>query len=184
MGLLSEDEARSSKDGNWAILGTIDRLNAVLRETGVDEVLAVLDDATPDLVTHLRDSCARAEVGFRLMPDVASLILSGSDVFDIAGFPVFAPRDELVQRWNRHTKRGIDLVIALGLMVITMPLSLTLAALIKMSSRGSVLSRQERVGKNQRIFENFKFRTWYLDAERQVNADRTPPSVVSRKYLY
>ena len=56
-------------------------------------------------------------------------------------------------------KRGLDLIFATILVVVFSPLMLVVAALIKIDSRGPVFFRQERVGKDGKIFRIFKFRS-------------------------
>ncbi|HUH12252.1 MAG TPA: sugar transferase [Longimicrobiales bacterium] len=61
-------------------------------------------------------------------------------------------------------KRGTDLALASALMVPALPLMLVVAAAVKLSSRGSVIFRQRRVGQNGREFTMYKFRTMHADA--------------------
>ena len=62
-------------------------------------------------------------------------------------------------------KRSLDLVIALMTLILTSPLFLLLALLIKGTSPGPVFYRQERVGLRGRRFTIFKFRSMYANAE-------------------
>jgi lipopolysaccharide/colanic/teichoic acid biosynthesis glycosyltransferase len=61
-------------------------------------------------------------------------------------------------------KRGFDLIAALVGLVISSPLMLTVALLIKIDSPGSVFFRGERVGKNGELFRILKFRTMVANA--------------------
>ena len=58
-----------------------------------------------------------------------------------------------------HTKRGIDVVLSLFLLVVLSPILLAAALVIKLDSRGTVLFRQVRIGRNFRPFSILKFRT-------------------------
>lgn len=60
-------------------------------------------------------------------------------------------------------KRIFDVILALALLLLTSPLLLLLAALIKLTSRGPVIHWSDRVGKNNRIFRMPKFRTMRID---------------------
>ena len=64
-------------------------------------------------------------------------------------------------------KRSIDIVSGLLGILVTIPLVFILGPLIYMQSPGPIFFRQERVGKNGRIFKIYKFRSMYLDAEEQ-----------------
>jgi sugar transferase (PEP-CTERM system associated) len=63
-------------------------------------------------------------------------------------------------------KRAFDIAASLGLLLLTLPVQLLTACLIRLDSSGPVFYRQERVGRNGRIFTMFKFRSMHVDAER------------------
>jgi len=67
-------------------------------------------------------------------------------------------------------KRGVDLLVSSVLLVLTLPLFLVIALLIRLTSKGPVFFIQERVGLNKRIFKMIKFRTMVVDAEQRQQA--------------
>jgi lipopolysaccharide/colanic/teichoic acid biosynthesis glycosyltransferase len=93
------------------------------------------------------------------------------------------------KKYQLIVKRCFDIVAAgLGLIVL-LPFLIIISVLIKLDSKGPVFFKQERVGKNKRIFEIYKFRTMVNDAEklgRQItvgNDNRiTRVGVFIRKY--
>lgn len=68
---------------------------------------------------------------------------------------------------NLFIKRVIDLLGSLFGLVILSPLLIIIAIFIKIDSRGPILFKQERIGKNGKIFKIFKFRTMIVGAEKQ-----------------
>ncbi len=80
--------------------------------------------------------------------------LSYSDGFDI-----------LHKRHIQRIKRIMDLAVSGVLLILTSPLALAAMPLIKLSSRGPVLYRQKRVGKDDAVFTMLKFRSMRVDAE-------------------
>jgi exopolysaccharide production protein ExoY len=69
------------------------------------------------------------------------------------------------------TSRSIDLVLALGLLLVTAPIVLVLAVLVKATSPGPAFFRQVRVGAGGRRFLILKLRTMVSDAEEQLERD-------------
>jgi exopolysaccharide biosynthesis polyprenyl glycosylphosphotransferase len=65
-------------------------------------------------------------------------------------------------------KRAFDVLVAGGLLVVGSPLLLLTALAVKLDARGPVLFRQERVGKDGRLFRVLKFRTMVSDAEQRL----------------
>lgn len=74
-------------------------------------------------------------------------------------------------RSSLFAKRGIDIVIASLFLLMLLPLLLVIAILVRTTSRGPVIFKQERVGKNQSTFRIFKFRTLHNDTPAMLLAD-------------
>jgi exopolysaccharide biosynthesis polyprenyl glycosylphosphotransferase len=82
--------------------------------------------------------------------------------------------------WKRAAKRALSVAGALMLLVVTLPLVLLCALLVRLDSRGPLLYVQERVGLGGRTFRMFKFRTMCVDAEQLGRAEwarRSDPRV-------
>ena len=77
-------------------------------------------------------------------------------------------------------KRVMDFVIATILVVAFSPLFLLIAVLIKIDSRGPVFFRQERVGKNGKIFRIFKFRSMVSDNDMRDFSSRDEYTFVGK----
>jgi lipopolysaccharide/colanic/teichoic acid biosynthesis glycosyltransferase len=69
--------------------------------------------------------------------------------------------------YRRSGKRAVDICASLVALIALSPLFLVLAILIKLTSRGPVFYRQNRVGRDARIFRILKFRSMVVDADRQ-----------------
>lgn len=66
---------------------------------------------------------------------------------------------------RRTVKRVLDIVVSAAFLVISVPLMLIVAALIKLDSRGPIFFTQDRVGRDGKIFKIFKLRSMRVDAE-------------------
>ena len=78
---------------------------------------------------------------------------------------------ERERRTSRLAKRALDLVVAVLALVVLMPVLVAVALAVKLTSRGPLLFRQERVGRGGQTFRCFKFRTMVADAERVLLED-------------
>lgn len=68
----------------------------------------------------------------------------------------------------KYFKRAFDLVLSvIGAVVLCLPMGI-IAGVIKAESKGSVLFKQNRVGKGKKIFQIYKFRTMYADTPKDV----------------
>lgn len=70
--------------------------------------------------------------------------------------------------YNSFFKRFFDLIISFFAILLLLPLILLISLLIKADSKGPVLFRQKRIGKNKQTFQIYKFRTMRIDAPHDV----------------
>lgn len=84
--------------------------------------------------------------------------------------------------YRKGIKRILDLVLSLCGIVVLSPLLLLIAIWIKVDSRGPVLFRQKRVGKDKKFFPILKFRTMYADTPKDVPTHllKNPDAMITR----
>jgi lipopolysaccharide/colanic/teichoic acid biosynthesis glycosyltransferase len=107
------------------------------------------------------------------MPEPLTVIVVGSGVLGVA--------TQLARRYFEAAKEVVDVILGFVALVLTLPLWLVCAILIKLSSRGPVFIVQKRVGKAGKVFGMLKFRTMYVTAEkagRAVWASKDDPRIV------
>jgi lipopolysaccharide/colanic/teichoic acid biosynthesis glycosyltransferase len=81
-------------------------------------------------------------------------------------FPLVKVSPHLMPMWQQRIKRGMDIVISSLAIVILAPVYLLIAVCVKLTSSGPILFRQQRTGMNGKSFQMVKFRTMYLNAEK------------------
>lgn len=148
-------------------LGRIHELDRVLHGASVDQVIIALPFWEHHRLPELAAACRAAGVEFRVAPDLYELSFDRVDVGDLMGIPLIGLKELRLRGWNLVTKRAIDLVVVALALPLVAPLSLVLALAIRRDSPGPAIFRQERVGKNGRLFTCYKFRTMVVDAEQR-----------------
>ena len=92
-----------------------------------------------------------------------------------------------VRRTYHMVKRAFDIIASLLGVILLSPLFLLTAVLIKCTSRGPVLFKQTRVGKDGMLFDIYKFRTMRTDAEKETGpvwaADNDPRLIPVGRFL-
>ena len=150
------------------VVGRIGELPAQVKAMAIDQVFLALPGASHDEMLHLIKTCDDLQVDFRMLPDVFEIVTTAVSADVVDGIPLVGVRRSQVAGAGVILKRAFDLVVSLLLLVLLSPLWLVLALLIKLSSRGPVLYRQERVGKGGGIFTLLKFRSMVVDAEAET----------------
>jgi exopolysaccharide biosynthesis polyprenyl glycosylphosphotransferase len=142
------------------------RLREWLTTQVVDSVVLALplDDSVLRAAIRLAENQGK-EV--RLVLDEVGALANRSQLYNFYGNSVLVvnpSQAHLTARWI--VKRAVDMVGALALIVLSSPIMLTVAILLKWRERGApVLFRQVRVGLNGRRFTCYKFRTMVPEAE-------------------
>ncbi len=148
------------------VIGTLHDLRRTLRERHIDQVLVALPSRASHRLPRIMEICADTTVDVKLVPDVYQYATLFGGIEEFGGLPVVNLQSTGVLGINAVVKRIFDIVFASLLLIIAAPLLLLLALLVKLSSRGPTLFRQERVGLDGRAFQMLKFRTMRLDAEK------------------
>ncbi|MGH2568986.1 MAG: sugar transferase, partial [Bacteroidota bacterium] len=162
------------------VLGPLDTLNALMKQHNVNEVLIGLDSTEHDKLLEVIRSCDGEDVGMKIIPDLYDIVSGQARMNSIYGVPLIEVSPQLLKPWEAALKRGLDIVVALIVLVVGLLVWLLVALLIKLDSRGPVLYKQERVGRNGRLFYIYKFRSMFADAEKTTGpvwAEKNDPRV-------
>jgi exopolysaccharide biosynthesis polyprenyl glycosylphosphotransferase len=150
------------------LLGTVSEAAAIVRRhEGASVIVAAsaIESATTNrLARDLLDEGIHVELSSTLR-DIASQRLT---VRPLGRFPVVYVEPVQREGWRRMAKRGFDIIGATVGLVIASPVLLVAAIAIKLDSRGPVLFKQSRVGRDSEPFSILKLRSMVQDAEAQL----------------
>jgi exopolysaccharide biosynthesis polyprenyl glycosylphosphotransferase len=154
------------------VLGQIGDLRAILAEHPVDELIVTDSDFSERDLLELVEHAHRSGVKVRIAPKTTELLTQRAEYVPGQGAPLFELRPPVFVGADWVLKRGFDLVVSGVVIVVGLPLWLAIAAAIKLTSRGSVFYRDQRIGLGEREFGMLKFRTMEVDApEKQVELE-------------
>ena len=158
-GCLAEDEGIQGHANGVPVIGSVGEAAAVVSREHISEIILALPRDAHDQMLALVANLEELPVQVSLAPDVLDLAWFMTRVEDLNGIPLLRLRESPLDGPARAVKRVIDIVLASALLVVSGPLLLVIGALVKLSSPGPVLLRQQRVGENGRLFGMLKFRT-------------------------
>ncbi len=163
------------------VLGRLGNLEVILPENKLDEIAISLSLKDYDHLESIVAICEKFGVHTKFIPDYNSLIPSKPYTEDLMGLPVINIRYvPLTNTGNIIMKRIVDVVGSLMGIVITSPIMLLSALLIKLTSPGPVIFKQERVGLHNKPFHMYKLRTMERQApgeEKKAWTVRNDPRV-------
>jgi exopolysaccharide biosynthesis polyprenyl glycosylphosphotransferase len=134
-------------------------------------IIAPATSDTTGVVNLIRTAKA---VGVRVsvLPRMFEVVGSSVEFDDVDGMTMLGVRRFGLSRSSRLLKRAFDIALTIAALLVIGPLLVMIAVLIRLESRGPVLFRQVRVGRNGEHFSIFKFRSMVADAEAQKESLR------------
>lgn len=159
------------------VIGMIDELQFYLDRNEFDEITITLPLTAYDRLEELVSMCEKAGVHTKFIPDYTSLMPSNPYTEDIAGLPVISIRYvALTSTLNRAIKRLMDIVGALVAIVIFAIPMILISIAVKLSSKGPVIFKQERIGRHSKPFMMYKFRTMEVQETKARDDGWTTPN--------
>jgi exopolysaccharide biosynthesis polyprenyl glycosylphosphotransferase len=146
------------------VLGSSNDLAEIARQYFIDEVVVTIPSQR-ELVKKVALEARMLRLDVKVVPELYDGIASNAPVEYLAHLPVRVLHHEPIPATGWMLKRICDVVIAGFLLLVTAPLFLVIAILLKLESKGPVFYRSHRVGKKGRIFTFYKFRTMVKGAD-------------------
>jgi exopolysaccharide biosynthesis polyprenyl glycosylphosphotransferase len=157
------------------LLGTsLDELTPILERERPDELVLAENDFDERTVLDAVERAHRAGVKVRLAPSTTELLMHEAEYVPGEGVPLFELRPPVLTGADWALKRAFDLVGAVLVLLVGIPLWIAIALAIKLESRGRVLYVDRRIGVGEREFRMLKFRTMAADAaarQRELEAE-------------
>ena len=164
-GILDDHVPRGAVYKGVKVQGSVDNLLYILPESRLDEIAITLSLADYDKLEEIVNQCEKSGVHTKFIPDYNSLIPGKPYTEDLGGLPVINIRHvPLSNTVNAVCKRLVDIIGALVGIILSSPVLLIVAILIKTTSKGPVIFAQERVGLHNKVFKMYKFRSMRLQA--------------------
>ncbi|MDA3939478.1 MAG: undecaprenyl-phosphate glucose phosphotransferase [Spirochaetia bacterium] len=146
-----------------SIFGRLEDLPSLLSEMHPYHVIYATDSADSDILRKAIMICSFEGIHLHLALNFSNLLTSRIHVESLEGIPLISMRDISARRgFNRLLKRVFDTLFSFSFIVLFSPIYILTALAVKLTSRGPIFLRQERVGLNNKTFMLLKFRTMYL----------------------
>lgn len=165
-GILDDHVPRGTLYKGVKVLGRVDNLMIILPENKLDEIAVTLSLSDYGRLEEIVSLCEKSGVHTKFIPDYNSMIPSRPYTEDLQGLPVINIRYvPLTNTLNWMVKRAVDIAGSVFGIVLFSPVMLLAALLVRFTSSGPVIFRQERVGLHNKSFYMYKFRTMEVQKE-------------------
>lgn len=160
-------------------LGEFSEVKAIVKEHKIEEVIIAIESSEHEHLGYLINELEESNVIIKIIPDMYDILSGSVKMSSIFGAPLIEVKREIMPVWQQSLKRAFDVIASLFVLIICSPLYLALAIGVKLSSKGPVFYSHERIGRHGQPFFIHKYRSMYLDAEKDGPAlsSKTDPRI-------
>lgn len=167
MGYLTiQDHPNALSDENIQYLGSHKNVYKVVAENQIEQIILAPETPERTLVEGILSELSELDVTIKLKPDIVDILAGSVRSSNLLGTVLIDIHNEMMPAWQQNVKRLLDILFSVTGFVLLWPLMLVAAIRVKISSPGNVLFTQERIGFKGKPFHIYKFRSMYVDAEK------------------
>lgn len=181
--LLKEEQSRKVSSGNKFVgfvhvdnhidlmkdelqhLGSFRDLKNIIKDQQIEEAIIAVESSEHENLGKIINMLSDTDVIIKIIPDMYDILVGSVKMTSIFDAPLIIIDRNIMPSWQKFTKRILDIVISSLVLLILSPFFLIIGLIILLNSKGPILYMQERIGKNGKPFNIYKFRSMYIDAE-------------------
>ena len=158
-------------------LGKYTELKEIINQNNIEELVIALEPDEHNKLSEIFSIVENESVFIKIIPDMYSIFTRMVKMNNILGAVLIEIDFEVMPEWQKNAKRLFDIGFSILLIILSFPIMVLIAVLIKLTSKGPILYKQERIGLKGRVFKIIKFRTMRVDAEKfgpQLSKENDP----------
>lgn len=160
------------------VLGKTSDIEPIISFYNIDEIIITIP-SEKKLVNAILNNIRKFRVKVKVVPEVYDLVTSKVAFHQLERYPFIEYSENKLSFFHVFLKRAIDLFSSILGMVLLAPLFLVLFILVKMDSEGSAIFKQNRIGKDGKLFHIYKFRSMISGAEERLKSE----PILYKKYI-
>jgi undecaprenyl-phosphate galactose phosphotransferase len=185
IGFLDDD---SNKRGTFIqgkkVFGSIKHFPKFVKELGISTIIIAMPSLPPERMADLTARIQNYIPNTMIIPDLRGIALLNTDLFHLFREEIFLMniRNNLKSRMNRFLKMLFDLTVSIIVIPFLLMVIGIIGLIIRLETPGPVIYTHERIGRRGRIFQCYKFRTMYTDAEEKLKEILTKDGAVRTEW--
>lgn len=167
IGILDDHPISKTLPQQFQLMGTLADAKSIIRDSSVDTVIITAPGLEKKKIQRLLEDIQPYVRDMSFVPD-----LVGVPLYNVEAQTLFSEqimflslRNNLARRRNQFYKRIFDIVVGGLLCIPILPIIIFLAVCIKIDSKGDVFFNAKRIGKGEKIFTCYKFRSMYVNSD-------------------
>ena len=163
--MLDDNPAKRGELLGVPVIGPLDLAPEIGRKLGIQRAVIAMPGVAREKLLKLVETHSHSFPHLLIVPDLFGFSSLWVDARDLGGVLGLELRQNLMLKSRRFMKRFLDLALILSTAVVSIPLMLVIALLIKLTSSGPVLFGHARIGRGGECFKAWKFRSMCHNAE-------------------
>lgn len=147
-------------------LGSFDNLVDIIKTQKIEEVIIAIESSEHKEIEKILKKLQKVDVITKVIPGLFDILTGKVRMSSFLGAPLIIISHKLMPAWQESAKRIVDILASLAAIILLTPVYLFLFIGVKLSSKGGILFKQERIGLHENPFMIYKFRSMYTDAEK------------------
>jgi polysaccharide biosynthesis protein PslA len=160
------DVGKNGLSKSFPNLGNVDALESVIHTNNIHQVVLAMRRSEQSMVEDVINRLSEINVEVKILPDTLDILSGSVRTSNVMGALLIDLKTGLMPEWQQNIKRLIDVLLAVFGLIILSPVLLYVALRVKLSSKGPIFYKQQRVGYKGKSFTMYKFRSMYVDAEK------------------
>ena len=147
-------------------LGEVENLRQIMNTTKAEEAIIAIETFEHDRINSIINEVDNTSVIVKMVPDMYDILSGQVKMTSIFGAPLIEINREIMPAWQTTLKRVIDILASIFALIVLTPLYLVLIIGVRASSKGPIFYSHERIGHHGKPFYIHKFRSMFVDAEK------------------
>ena len=147
-------------------LGSLEEIDSIIEKYEVEEVIIAIESTEHHRLSEIIEILGYKPVEIKVIPDMFDFLSGLVRTNAIFSSPLLDISTGLIPPWQENIKRLMDIAFSILATFFSLPLILFVIIAIKLSSPGPILFKQKRIGRYGKEFYIYKFRSMYIDAEK------------------
>jgi len=147
-------------------LGNINELSKIIDENKVEEVIIAIETSEHNKINSIINKIDNKNLVIKVIPTLYDIITGSVKMSSLYSAPLIQISRDLMPEWQLNIKRILDIVISVLAIVILIPAFIFISIGVLLSSAGPLFYTHERIGRYGKPFKIIKFRSMYVNAEK------------------
>ena len=147
-------------------LGEFHSIRDIILKKEAEEVIIAIESSEHKYIETIVNTLGDCKVIIKVIPDMYDILTGSVRLVSILDAPLIVVSRDILPPWQQVFKRLFDIAVSLFFLLILSPVYLALGIITRLTSKGPIIYTQERIGIHGKPFTIYKFRSMFIDAEK------------------